>query len=119
MDYIINPSWFYWIEVADYTKGIAFGVAIILIIAVIVLAIMAKMSADFNEEKEAKVLLKVLLYCLIGLAVSSAVAIFVPSKKTLMEMQIARLATRSNVEFTIAQVKEIVDYIINAMKELK
>lgn len=119
MDYIINPSWFYWIEVADYTKGIAFGVSLILIIAVIVLAILAKMSADFDEEKEAKCLRKVLLYCLIGLAVSIAATIFVPSKRTLIEMMIARKATYDNVSWTLEQVKEAVDYIISALKDIK
>lgn len=119
MDYIINPSWFYWIEVADHTKGIAFDVFLILVIAVIVLAIMAKMSADFNEEKEAKVLRKVLCYCLIGLAISAAVVIFVPSKKTLIEMMIAKKATYDNVSWTIEQAKEAVDYIISAIKDIK
>lgn len=119
MDYIINPSWFYWIEVADYTKGISGGVAIILVIAVIVLAIMAKMSADFGEEKEAKCLCKVLLYCLIGLAVSIAASIFIPSKRTLIEMMIARKATYDNVSWTIEQFKEAVDYIISELKDIK
>ena len=119
MDYIINPSWFYWIEVADSVKGVAIAAGLILLIAVIVLVIMAKMSGDFNEENEAKCLLKVLLYCLIGLAISAAVVIFVPSKKTLIEMMIAKKATYDNVSWTIEQVKEAVDYIISAIKDIK
>lgn len=119
MDYIINPSWFYWIEVADCIKGCALVAAIILLIAVIILAIVAKISDDFGETKEAKVQRKVLLYCLIGLAVSAAVVIFVPSKRTLIEMMIAQKATYDNVSWTIEQVKEAVDYIVTAIKDIK
>lgn len=119
MDYIINPSWFYWIEVADSVKGVAIAVGLILLISVIVLAVMAKISYDFDEDKEAKVLCKVLFYCLIGLAVSAAVVIFVPSKKTLIEMMIAKQATYDNVSWTLEQVKEAVDYIISAIKDIK
>lgn len=119
MDYIINPAWFYWIEVADTTKAISIIAIVVLLIACVVLAIIAGMDRSLGDYTEAKVLLSACSKCFIFLAVSTLVCIFIPSKKTLMEMQIARLATRSNVELTIAQVKEIVDYIINAMKELK
>ena len=119
MDYIINPAWFYWIEVADTIKAISIITIVVLLIACVVLAIIAGMDRSLGDHTEAKVLFSACAKCLIFLAVSALICIFIPSKKTLMEMQIARLATRSNVELTIAQVKEIVDYIINAIKELK
>lgn len=119
MDYIINPSWFYWIEVADYIKGCAMGAAVILLIAVIILAIVAKMDDDFGEDGSATAKRKVLIYCLVALAVCVAVIIFVPSKKTLIEMMIAKKATYDNVSWTLEQVKEAVDYVISAIKEIK
>ena len=48
-----------------------------------------------------------------------AIAVFAPSKQTLITMKVAELATKENVTLTAQQLKEIVDYIINAMKELK
>ena len=118
MDYIINPSWFYWIEVSDCIKGCAIGAAVILLIAAIILAIVAKLDDDFDEHGSANAKLKVLIYCLVALAVCIAVIIFVPSKKTLIEMMIAQKATYDNVSWTVDQIKEIVDYIITAFKDV-
>ena len=119
MDYIINPAWFYWIEVADTIKAISIVAIVVLLIACVVLAIIAGMDRALGDYTEAKAHLAVCAKCLIFLAIFTLVCIFVPSKKTLMEMQIAKLATRGNVDLTIEKVKEIVDYIIDAMKELK
>ncbi len=119
MEYIINPSWFYWIEVSDCIKVCAIIAAVILLIAAIVLAIVAKMDDDFNEYRSANVKRKVFIYCLVALAVCVAVIIFVPSKRTLIEMMIAKKATYDNVSWTIEQVKEAVDYIISAIEEIK
>lgn len=119
MDYIINPSWFYWIEVADCIKGCAIAAAIILSCAAIILAIVAKIDDDFDEHRSANVKRKVLIYCLVALAVCVVVIIFVPSKQTLIEMMIAKKATYGNVSWTIEQIKEAVDYIITAIKEIK
>ena len=119
MDYIINPAWFYWIEVADTIKAISIGAMVILLIASIVLAATAKIDHDFHDDDECDRKKTVLFICLVGIAVSSLVCIFTPSRNTLIEMQIAKLATKGNVELTIDKVKEIVDYIINAMKEMK
>lgn len=119
MDYIINPSWFYWIEVSDCIKGCATGAAVILLIAAIILAIVAKTDDDFNEHEDAKKKRKVMAICLVALAVCVVVIIFVPSKQTLIEMMIARTATYDNVSWTIEQVKEAVDYIISAIKDIK
>ena len=43
-------------------------------------------------------------------------AIFIPSKQTIIEMLVARAATFDNVDWTVAQVKEIIDYIVSALK---
>lgn len=45
--------------------------------------------------------------------------IFVPTKSTFIEMQIARYATVENAEWTVETVKSAVDYIIEAIKQLK
>ena len=119
MEYIINPSWFYWAEVSDYIKGCAIVAAVILLIAAIILAIVAKTDDDFNEHEDAKKKRKVMAICLVALALFSVVGIFVPSKQTLIEMMIAKKATYDNVSWTIEQVKEVVDYVISAIKEIK
>ncbi len=37
----------------------------------------------------------------------------------IITMKVAELATKENIALTAQQLKEIVDYIINALKELK
>lgn len=43
-------------------------------------------------------------------------SVFIPSKQTSIEMMVARTATFDNVDWSVQQVKEIVDYIVNALK---
>lgn len=43
-------------------------------------------------------------------------AIFIPTKRTSVEMLIAKTATFDNIDWTVQQVKEVVDYIVNALK---
>lgn len=119
MEYIITPSWFYWIEVANAVKICSFIAAGILLCSSIILAILSHDDDDFNEHEEAKKKRKVMAICLVALALFSAVGIFVPSKQTLIEMMIAKKATYDNVSWTLEQVKEAVDYIISAIKEIK
>lgn len=119
MDYIINPSWFYWIEVANTVKICSFIAAVILICLSVILAVSSHIDGDFCEHEDAKKKRKVMAVCLVALALFSVVGIFVPSKQTLIEMMIAKKATYDNVSWTLEQVKEAVDYIISAIKEIK
>lgn len=119
MECIINPSWFYWIEVANTVKICSFIAAAILVIASIILAVSSHIDDDFNEHENAKKKRKVMAVCLVALALFSVVGIFVPSKQTLIEMMIAKKATYDNVSWTLEQVKEAVDYVISAIKEIK
>jgi len=43
-------------------------------------------------------------------------SMFIPSKNTSIEMLVARTATFDNVDWTVAQVKEIIDYIVSTLK---
>ena len=89
-EYIINPSWFYWMSVADGLKVICFIAIFVGVIATVVLAFAA--SDCFDEEQG--FIRKLLVVSVSVLAVSIIGAVFIPSKKTLLEMQIAKLATR-------------------------
>ena len=120
MEYIINPMWFYWIEVADTIKEISIGAMFVLLIsAIIILAATSSIDDEFERKYAAKTKRNVMVLCLIGLAVSALVCIIVPSRDTLISMQIAKLATHDNINLTADKIKEIVDYIISAVKEIK
>ena len=45
-------------------------------------------------------------------------SIFIPGRTTNIEMLIAKTATFENVNWTVQQVKEVVDYIVQAIKTI-
>jgi hypothetical protein len=51
--------------------------------------------------------------------ISIIAAIFIPSREALIEMQVAKFVTYENAELSIDAVKSIIDYIINAVQNLK
>lgn len=116
-EYIINPSWFYWISVADAAK---IGLCVIfgcLAIGCVVLwpALLAEWTGDEDDFRHRKMLIVLSVLAVVtGLA-----AMFIPSRNTLMEMQIARLATPENAAWTVDKLKEAVDYIVDAIKAVK
>ena len=44
--------------------------------------------------------------------------VFIPSRETLIEMQIARFTTVENAEWALDAIKSATDYIVSAIKEL-
>lgn len=123
MNYIINPMWFYWINVAEGLNCI-FGVtAILLGVTELVLGSIALISyslgRNFGPEdvdmKRAKAMIKPIIICGVVLIVSMVGVVFIPSKNTLIEMQVARYATYENAEWTVDAIKSAVDYIVNAI----
>ena len=48
-----------------------------------------------------------------------AISTFIPSRETLIEMQIARFTTVENAEWALDAVKSATDYIVSAIKELQ
>ena len=123
MNYIINPMWFYWINVADGLCSTFAAIAILMGVAEVVMAVIAIVSYSFGKDygpndpdmQTAKAMIKPIIICGIVLAVSLIGVVFVPSKNTLIEMQVARYATYENAEWTVDAIKSAVDYIVNAI----
>lgn len=110
--YIINPAWFYWVNVATGIKIVAIVSACMSLIACIPLAITVYGEEDDDYLKLLRVTMVVAVLSILG-------AIFVPTKETLIEMQVAKYATWENAEWTVDAVKDAVDYIVNAIGSLK
>ena len=128
MNYIINPSWFYWLGVVNSMRGFmlaAFIVAIIIIgVALIVIPWNTYIIHEFprvsdDERKTLQFFTKALKLAIGVCVVSVLFLVFVPSKDTLIEMMIAKQATYENATWTVDALKSAVDYVVQAIQSLK
>ena len=128
MNYIINPSWFYWLGVVNSMRGFmldAFIVALIIVgVALIVIPVNVKLIQDYpsisdDERKVVRFFTKALKVSIGVCIVAVLFLVFVPSKETLIEMMIAKQATYENATWTVDALKSAVDYIVQAIQILK
>lgn len=129
MTYIINPMWFYWLSVAEKICQAAHTLAILLFIcsagAYIVTATFKFNAIDddgFNRECSDYIAgtkaQRVATVLAVLAVIMSAIYAFIPSRETLIEMQIARFTTVENAEWALDAIKSATDYIVSAIKEL-
>lgn len=118
-NYIINPSWFYWINVVDGLRFVATFVVILLGITAATVSLVY--SPDGCEgEKRANVQLKKIMPILWVVWIASVlVLIFIPSKDTLITMMVAKYATYENAGLTVDALKSAIDYVVQAIQSLK
>lgn len=128
MNYIINPSWFYWLGVVNSMRGfmlVAFIVAIIIVgVSLIVIPVNVKLIRDDptisdDEIKTVRFFTKALKVAIGVCIVAGLFLVFVPSKETLIEMMIAKQATYENATWTVDALKSAVDYVVQAIQSLK
>lgn len=130
MTYIINPMWFYWISVADKICEATCSLAILLFIfsaTAYIAAAALKFNALDNEgfDRECSAYIvgakvqRVATVLAVLAVILLAISTFIPSRETLIEMQIARFTTAENAEWTVNAIKSATDYIVSAIKELQ
>ena len=120
MEPIINPLWFYLIDVVDKINLICI---IMLVIALIVLSaisicVVSDMVGDIIEEDEKqayfkyiKISLKVIIPCII-------ITSFTPSSDTIYKMIIADNITPHNIEVVGDTIEGGIDYIFEKINSL-
>lgn len=117
-NYIINPSIFYWMNVLDTVRGIMIVTLFISVACLVIALIFYSVNIDDREDEAAKEYHKLIFIAGIIIIISSIIVIFVPDKRTNMEMLIARTATYENAQLTVQGIKEIVDYIVQAINSI-
>ena len=129
MTYIINPMWLYWLSVVDRACQLVSTAAILLVIpsaALFIAAAFCKYAAVYQNavDEECFEYATGVKMQRIATAVAAVAAIlfiiyvFIPSRETLIEMQIARFTTVENAEWALDAIKSATDYIVSAIKEL-
>lgn len=121
---IINPMDLYWIGTLDAVDTFALIMAITFGITFISMVFGVIYNLDMmNYCEDNKRYYKICKTCSIvsGILflVFAVAAIFIPDKTTMIEMMIAKYATRENIQLTTDGIKEVVDYIINAIATLE
>ena len=111
--YIINPAWFYWVNIAD---GIKIIMSLLAVASLVASFLSALISLDDTDTATSKKFEKMALKMFIVAIVCIILSLFIPSKETLIEMQIAKYATLENAEWTVDAIKDVADYIANAVK---
>jgi hypothetical protein len=119
MDYIIDPMWFYWLQIVDSIQGlfcitaIISGIISLIALAFYIASVIEGCTYEEDDRKRLKGLLKPFAICFI---IAITAAAFIPSKQTLIEMEIAKHATYSNVESIKEQIKDAADYILDRLE---
>lgn len=117
MNYIIDPAVFYWINVLGILQTCMAIFGGLLIFAGIVL-LLARWHCDDDiyVADKCNLMAKWAKVCIpLGIVMIIA-SIFIPGKVTSIEMLVARTATFDNLNLTVDGVKELIDYIVNAIK---
>lgn len=129
MTYIINPMWFYWLSVVDRVCQLVRTAAILFVIlsaALFIAAAFCKYAAVYQNavDEECFEYATGVKIQRIATAVAAIdvimfiIYVFIPSRETLIEMQIARFTTVENAEWALDAIKSATDYIVSAIKEL-
>lgn len=123
-NYIIDPRIFYWINVLDTVQIVFVGIGVTCLIAFVGFVIGWIYNAGEAEwgYKSNIYYMKVckrwtIVTGIIGLILLTA-SIFIPGRTTSIEMLVAKTATFDNVNWTVQQVKEVVDYIVKALQSV-
>lgn len=111
-NYIINPMWFYWISVFECAKLVS------VIAAVLFAAYGCTVIVFWDDCLTKRPSAKRITMLFVGTVVSVLLAIFIPSKETLISMMVAKFATYENAQWTADAIKSTVDYIIEAFKTI-
>lgn len=124
MNYIINPSWFYFIDMASKLFVIVLLVAIVsgfcwAVGFIMKLLYEGQYSDEYiKDDNEYKVFCAIAKYSLPIFIVSLALVILIPTKETIITMMVAKFATYDNAAWTLDSVKAAVDYIVNSIASI-
>ena len=127
MDYIVSPSFVYFLSILNNLSVFVSVFAIILGVAVFIISVVAfafwhegmdygEDDPDYKQFLVLKKFLKILIPCLV---VTILISVFRPDKNTLIEMKVASILTKENVNLTVETIKETVDYVVEAISKIK
>lgn len=118
-DYIIEPMWVYWISVIGALKSVCTAIAVCSAAAFVVALIELLCNLEWTEDTEYCAAKTALIITAPLLLIFTAAAIFIPSTKVLIEMEVAKIATKEHLTMTAEALKSVVDYVADTIRSLK
>lgn len=114
MEYVINPMWFYWLQISGGLHVLLLVGGIFALIGGVVIVWIAVDNPFYNEEethKMRKISARAISCGIICILVSTAI----PTSETLIKMQIAKFGTKDNVETVLQTINDKTDKLIEAI----
>lgn len=124
MNYIVDPMWFYWLQVFNELRILfmasgLIGCGVGLLGTAYVTLQFDDMWAIESQRKEYIQIMKKIKKFIIIFAIIFICGLIIPNKETMISMKIAEYATYDNLNATTEKIKEITDYIIEKIQEVK
>lgn len=124
MNYIVDPMWFYWLQVLNnlsiFCMAVgASGCAIAMLGIIYTMMQFDGMLKIESEYKKYSQTMKKLKKFVIIFAIMFICGLIIPNKETMIQMKIAEYTTYDNLNAATDKIKEITDYIVEKMQEVK
>ena len=119
MNYIINPSVFYWMNVLNGLASVSILFLIIGSAGILIFGIIWLVDHDYMGEEEDTMIRKIFRWAIPIFVAGLLGTVFIPDKQTMMKILIAKTATVENAEWTVESLKSVVDYIVQVAQRLK
>ena len=114
MNHIVDPRWFYFVNVVSNLEVLAICAAVVfLAVGGVILGVLYAESDFKGFPKETRFGKA----CVIIGVIMCLVAVFIPSKETLIEMEIARHVMYDSTETAVQMIQEATDYILEKTGE--
>lgn len=118
MEQIVNPAFFYW---ASVFSGLKVALGILTLVCLVLSACMffyydSEYCGWDDDDELAIAFRKNIKRIAVAIIVMVMIFIFVPSKQTMIEMQIAKMATGDNISAVIEKITDVAKEIIESAK---
>lgn len=124
---IVNPMWFYYLQLVEKVNFICIVVIIVLGIIIIsgvifhIATYLDEYDVSFTDEKITPLSVRIKSFIKIPMMLFIIVLIIstvIPTKETLVSMKIAEYTTYENLDIATEKIKDVTDYIFEKIDEL-
>lgn len=112
MNYIVDPMFFYWTNVCNNLTMLFTLIGTLLAIAASAYVLCCIVDLISINWRIATPLIIVTATCLL-------LSVFIPDKRTLITMEVAKHVTYESVDTVVEATQNAADYILNGLKESK